>query len=104
MGSSTSKEDSDEIGLDESFVHDLKENTHFKSKEIREWHEKFQKDFPSGYIRRHEFRKLYSDLTAKVRVCNLHIFVIFVYRLYQFLPIKMHFLFSMILIISVENG
>ncbi|CAD5125638.1 DgyrCDS13837 [Dimorphilus gyrociliatus] len=65
MGSSTSREDSDELGLEESFVHDLKENTHFKSKEIREWHEKFKKDFPSGHIRRHEFRKMYSELTAK---------------------------------------
>ncbi|CAD5115735.1 DgyrCDS4681 [Dimorphilus gyrociliatus] len=43
----------------------MKENTHFKSKEIKEWHDKFKKDFPSGIIKRHEFRKIYMELTNK---------------------------------------
>lgn len=65
MGSKNSK-DTQNDDLNKELMLDMKQNTHFKSKEIQEWYDKFKKDFPSGFISRSEFRQMYLELTDKV--------------------------------------
>lgn len=41
----------------------LKKRTRFSAPEIREWHEKFMDDFPSGEMQKDEFVDMYQQMS-----------------------------------------
>ena len=58
---------------------DLTYCTHFKQKEIMEYYYKFKKDHPSGYIKKHEFIKIYRTFYKKGDASKFseHVFRVF---------------------------
>ena len=45
-------------------IDEIKQNTKFKAGEIKEWHEKFLAEYPSGRIREPEFVEAYKQMFA----------------------------------------
>lgn len=59
MGGEVSK------GLSGDDLDELKSSTKFDSKEIKEWYDKFNQDFPDGVIHEEEFIDMYSKMCPK---------------------------------------
>ncbi len=57
MGNSQS-----ESGIKNREVEKLKEKTEFSGSEIREWHQRFHEDYPSGVITKDDFVAMYQQL------------------------------------------
>ena len=51
-----------ECGIKHKEVEKLKELTDFSGSEIREWHQRFHEEYPSGFISQEEFVSMYKEM------------------------------------------
>ena len=62
MGSDESK------ALSQDEIDDIKENTEFSGKEIKEWYVKFHEDFPDGILKKDDFIQVNTLCTELFKV------------------------------------
>lgn len=62
-----------------SQLDDLCKNTTFSREELKKWFEKFMKDYPSGYMKKEQFLKVYQDYykTGDSKGFSEHVFRVF---------------------------
>lgn len=62
-----------------SQLEDLSRNTDFSREELKQWFEKFMKDYPSGHMEKDAFLKVYQDFykTGDSKGFSEHVFRVF---------------------------